>query len=138
MIGSGILCGRIADGIGRRGPILGLGMLASALALVLVTLPGGGLAGSLLLGLVGMAPAGIIMAMAGAALPPEARAFGMGVFFTIYHVATTAAPPLAGALRDATGSPAAPLVFGVALFLAVIPASLAYGALSARGTGGGR
>jgi predicted MFS family arabinose efflux permease len=138
MIASGILCGRLADSFGGRGPILAVAMVASALALGLVTLPGGGIAGSLLLGLVGMAPAGVIMAMAGAALPPEARAFGMGVFFTLYHVATTAAPPVAGALRDATDSAAAPLVLGGALFLAVLPAVIAYGRVINRPeTGGG-
>jgi MFS family permease len=136
MIASGVLCGSFSDRFGGRGVILTVAMTASAFALVLITVPGAGMVGSLLLGLVGMAPAGIIMAMAGAALPPETRAFGMGVFFTIYHVATTSAPALAGGVRDMTEAPAAPLILGAVFFLSVIPVVLAYGRVQRSATSG--
>jgi len=84
MIVSGALCGQVVDRFGRRDLVVSLCMSAAVLSLWLLSLPGAGLAASLLFGLVGMAPAGVIMALAGLALRPQVRAFGMGVFFTIY------------------------------------------------------
>jgi MFS family permease len=79
-----------------------------------------------------MAPAGVIMALAGEAVPPERRAFGMGVFFTIYYAIMTACPPLAGWLFDTTGSATLPILFAALLFLAVLPATLAFENIKAR------
>ncbi len=89
--------------------------------------PGGGLAASLLIGLFGVAPAGVIMALAGQAMRPQRRAFGMGIFFTVYYAIQLLAPPLAGALHDATGGPGAALAMGAVLFIAVIPLALIFG-----------
>ena len=126
MILSGALCGQLADRFGRREVVLAVCMASAVVALALLAVPGAGLPASLLFGLVGMAPAGVIMALAGAAMAPERRAFGMGVFFTVYYVIMTAAPPLAGAILDATGHPQAPLVLGMVLFATVLPAALLF------------
>jgi predicted MFS family arabinose efflux permease len=139
MILSGALCGQLADRSGRGQVILAVCMAGAVLALALLAVPGAGLPASLLFGLVGMAPAGVIMALAGAAMAPERRAFGMGVFFTVYYVIMTAAPPIAGAMFDATGHPQGPLVLGMVLFAGVVPAALIFRhvetASSSRSTG---
>jgi MFS family permease len=124
MILSGAVCGQIADRFGRRDTILAVCMTAAAASLALLGLPGGGLAASLLFGLVGMAPAGVIMALAGEAMRPDQRAFGMGVFFTVYHAIMMASPPVAGAILDATGAITGPILLGMVLFAAVVPAAL--------------
>ncbi len=126
MILSGTLCGQLADRFGRREFILVVCMAGAVTALALLSVPGAGLPASLLFGLVGMAPAGVIIALAGAAMAPERRAFGMGVFYTVYYAIVTAAPPVAGAIFDATGHPQGPLVLGMVLFAAVVPAALLF------------
>ncbi|WP_283638310.1 CynX/NimT family MFS transporter [Marinovum algicola] len=126
MILSGAACGQIADRFGRRETILAVCMTAAVLALMLLSLHGAGLAASLLFGLVGMAPAGVIMALAGQAVAPERRAFGMGVFFTVYYAIMTASPPIAGWLLDRTGAPDSAILFGAALFALVFPVTVLF------------
>lgn len=126
MILSGAICGQIADRFGRRDTILAVCMTSALIALYLLQVPQAGLAASLLFGLIGMAPAGVIMALAGEALRPEQRAFGMGVFFTGYYAIMLAAPPIAGAVFDATGRAIGPIVFAAFLFAWVVPAALAF------------
>lgn len=126
MILSGTACGQIADRFGRRETILAICMAGAVLALMLLGRPGAGLTASLLFGLVGMAPAGVIMALAGQAVAPERRAFGMGVFFTIYYIIMTASPPIAGRLLDRTGAPDSPILFGALLFALVFPVAVLF------------
>jgi len=132
MIGSGALCGQIVDRFGRRDTVLAVCMSGAVLALALLSVPGGGLAASLLFGLVGMAPAGVIMALAGQALRPVVRAFGMGIFFTIYYAIMMATPPIAGALLDATGKAQSPIWLAMVLFASVVPLALAFTCLKSR------
>lgn len=126
MILSGAACGLIADRFGRRETILAICMSAAVLALMLLSVPGAGLPAGLLFGLVGMAPAGVIMALAGLAVAPERRAFGMGVFFTVYFAIMTAGPPIAGWLFDRTGEPDSAILFGAALFAIVVPLAVLF------------
>jgi predicted MFS family arabinose efflux permease len=132
MIGSGVLCGQIVDRLGRRTLVLSVCMTGAVIALWLLGRPGAGLAASLIFGLVGMAPAGVIMALAGLALRPEVRAFGMGVFFTIYYAIMLATPPAAGAILDETGRPGDPLLLAMVLFASVVPFALAFRGLEPR------
>jgi MFS family permease len=135
MIVSGALCGQIVDRFGRRDTVLAVCMAGAVLALALLTLPGAGLAASLLFGLIGLAPAGVIMALSGQAVAPERRAFGMGVFFTIYYALMTTSPAVAGWLLDRTGAPGSAIAFGAALLAAVLPATIAFRRLKANGAG---
>jgi len=132
MILSGAACGYLVDRFGRREAILGLCMAAAVAALVLLGLPGAGLPASLLFGLLGMAPAGVIMSLAGQAVAPERRAFGMGVFFTIYYAIMAASPPVAGSLLDRSGTPSAAILFGATLFALVLPAAILFRTLKAK------
>lgn len=126
MIGSGALCGQIVDRFGRRNLVLSVCMTGAVIALWLLSYPGAGLTASLLFGLIGMAPAGVIMALAGLALRSEVRAFGMGVFFTIYYAFMLATPPAAGAILDATGRPQGPIWLAMILFASVVPFAVAF------------
>lgn len=134
MIFSGALCGQIADRFGRRDTILAVCMIGAVVALALLSVPGAGLPASLLFGLIGMAPAGVIMSLAGQAMHPERRAFGMGVFFTVYYAIMMAAPPLAGALFDATGNASRSLLIGIILFASVVPVALVFRFLKSSST----
>lgn len=132
MIFSGAVCGQIADRTGKPDIVLTLCMFAAVAALGLLAVEGGGLVASLLFGLIGMAPAGVIMALSGAAMRPERRAFGMGVFFTVYYAVMSAAPPMAGWIYDSTGKSFAPILFGIALFAAVAPVNFLFRASKKR------
>lgn len=134
MIMSGAVCGQIADRSGRRMTILVVCMSMAAVALILLSVPSAGPGASLLFGLMGMAPAGIIMALAGEAVRPQVRAFGMGIFLTVYYAIMMVTPPVAGAVLDATGSPQGPIWLAVVLFLSVIPLAIAYERQKGRAT----
>lgn len=132
MIASGAICGQIVDRFGQRDLVLAISMTGALVALWMLSLPSAGAAASLLFGLVGMAPAGVIMALAGLALRPQVRAFGMGVFFTIYYAIMLATPPAAGAILDATGQPQGPIWLAMILFASVVPLALAFTFLKSR------
>lgn len=131
MLFSGAMCGHIADRFGHDALILGVTMTGAMAAMLLLGVPGAGLAASVLFGLIGMAPAGIIMAMAGRAVAPERRAFGMGVFLAVYYAITTAVPPAAGWIIDATGTPFGAILLGVGCFALVLPAASLFRMLKA-------
>jgi cyanate permease len=71
----------------------------------------------LIVAFAGGLPAGLIMALPAEALRPQARASGMGVYFTCYYTLMAALPPFAGMARDVTASPAAPVLFAAAMVL---------------------
>jgi cyanate permease len=60
------------------------------------------------------------------AVPPERRAQGLGVYFVWFYAGCTGFPPLAGALADATGGAAAPVLFAAALLLVALALFLAF------------
>ncbi len=132
MILSGAACGQIVDRFGRREIVLAVCMAGAVAALMLLSVPGAGLAASLIFGLLGMAPAGVIVALAGQAVAPERRAFGMGVFLTVYYAIMTASPPVAGWILDRTAAPDGAILFGAALFVLVLPAAVVFRMLNAK------
>lgn len=126
MILSGAVCGQIVDRFGGRNSVLAVCMGGAIAALLLLGLPGAGVGASILFGLIGMAPAGVIMAMAGQAMRPQVRAFGMGMFLTVYYAIMWITPPVAGAILDATDNPQRPLWLAMILFFAVVPLGFAF------------
>ncbi|WP_299508217.1 MFS transporter [uncultured Roseobacter sp.] len=126
MIFSGAVCGQIVDRFGGRNGVLAVCMGGAIAALLLLGLPGAGVGASILFGLIGMAPAGVIMAMAGQAMRPQVRAFGMGMFLTVYYAIMWITPPVAGAILDATDNPQDPLWLAMILFFAVVPLGFAF------------
>ncbi len=126
MIISGAACGQLVDRLGGRNIVLAVCMGGAIAALFLLGLPGTGVGASILFGLIGMAPAGVIMAMAGQAMRPQVRAFGMGIFFTVYYAIMWITPPVAGTILDVTGNPQGPLWLAMILFAMVVPLSIAF------------
>jgi predicted MFS family arabinose efflux permease len=126
MIFSGPLCGQIADRTRRSDLILSVCLVCAMAALVLLPNVGWAVPLSFAFGLLGMAPAGLIMALTGAAMAPQKRAFGMGVFFSVYFLLVAPAPAIAGWLLDRTGNAFAALLFAVALLALTLVANLAF------------
>jgi cyanate permease len=73
-----------------------------------------------LLGLTLGFPAGPLMKLPVMVLSARNRSVGMGVFLSCFYAGMAALPPLAGSLRDMTGSPAAPIWFASGLMIAAI------------------
>lgn len=59
-------------------------------------------------------PGPVIMGLPVATVAEDKRALALGVYFTTYYAGMALAPPAAGALRDLTGLPAAPMALAVA------------------------
>ena len=116
MIVSGALCGQIADRTGLRDPILYFCGSVAMVTVLLLNHVAWAVPLSLLFGLIGAAPAGLIMALTVETMAPQRRAFGMGVFVTVFFVFVTLAPPLAGWLYDRSGDPYQPLLLSAGLF----------------------
>jgi predicted MFS family arabinose efflux permease len=79
-----------------------------------------------LMGVVIGPPAGSIMALPAAILSPSRRAFGLGIFYTIYYGAMALGPPIAGWCRDHWHTAAAALLFAVTVYLAILPLFLLF------------
>ena len=80
MIFSGIACGLIADRSGQTDLVLYICIAAAIFALLMLFITPLAIPSSLMFGLLGMAPAGVIMALTTQAMKPENRAVGMGLF----------------------------------------------------------
>jgi predicted MFS family arabinose efflux permease len=132
MIVSGAVCGQIADRT-RKPDLVLYSCLVIAMGSLLL-LPYGSLAIvlSLAFGLLGMAPAGVIMALTGEAMSPDRRAFGMGVFFSSYFIIVAPAPAIAGWLYDHSSNPYWPILFAVALLGMTALANFAFRATQRR------
>lgn len=116
MIFSGTLCGWIADRTGRSDVIFYFCLCCAMASLALLPQVEWAIPVSLLFGLLGVAPAGIVMALTGAAMAPRNRAFGMGVFLSIFFLVTGPAPAVAGWLFDRTADPFMPILLAIAMF----------------------
>ena len=116
MILSGPIGGRLADRSGRGPLILYVCTAGGIASLLMLQHTGMAVVLSLAYGLFGGAPAGVIMALTGEAMAPRRRAFGMGLFFSLYFVLMTLGPPIAGWLFDLSGDPFAPILFAIGLF----------------------
>ena len=85
-----------------------------------------------LIGAVAGLPCGAMMVLPGEVLRPQNRAAGMGIFYTWYYVGMALLVPIAGVLRDASGSPGAPLRFAGALVFAAMGALVLFRFLQRR------
>ena len=129
MIFSVSVAGRIADRTGRHATVLSVCLAVGIVSLLLLQKAEWAIALSLAFGLIGAAPAGIIMSLTAQSMTPERRAFGMGVFLSFYFIVMTVAPPVAGWLFDRTGKPFMAIAFAAALFAATGLGFTAFGPL---------
>ncbi len=118
MMLSGALCGWVSDRTGKPDLIL-YGCVASAVvAMLMFYYTDLALLACIVFGLLGAAPAGVIMALTSEAMQPANRAVGMGLFFSSYFLFVAPAPMIAGWLVDRSDSNWPALLFAAALFAA--------------------
>ena len=115
------LAGAVVQRLGRPDAAIVLFGLIAGLILLCIPLGIFPLIACLLYGAAMGPPAGAIMALPARVLAPGDRAAGYGVFFTVFYAMMAAAPAVAGALRDLTGTPAAALVLAAGLMASVAP-----------------
>ena len=121
--------GWMADRTGRRDVIVCVSLVGGVVMFpALLYLPVGYVAVAFGIGglVVGLAP-GPIVSMPGYILPPQARAFGTGIFYSIYYVLMMIAPPLAGAIADHLENINSTFVMGSVLMGLAIVALFAFG-----------
>jgi predicted MFS family arabinose efflux permease len=118
MIFSVTAAGRIADRTGRHATVLWVCLSIGIVSLLLLQHGEWAIALSVAFGLFCAAPAGIVMSLTAQSMAPQRRAFGMGVFLSVYFLIVTVAPPVAGWLFDRTGKPFTAIVFAAGLFAA--------------------
>ena len=119
--------GWFADRIGRRDMLIAIGLVAMAVLTPLAGLLPGQLLVFIGLGFCIGAVAGAIMSLPAIALPLEARAIGMGLFFVVYYASFVSSPILAGVLSEALGTAAAAFYLGGAFHLSALVALLGFG-----------
>lgn len=112
--------GILADRTGRPDLVLYSCMVVAIVSLIMLPQPGWTMPAVIAFGLLGMAPAGVIMALTGQAMAPQRRAFGMAVFYSAMYPITGFAPTLSGWLYDRTGSVEAPMLVAASLFALTI------------------
>ena len=116
--------GLLADRMGATDAVIYTSMLAFA-ALIPIVLFGPAVLtvpAFLLAAVLFSLAAGPVMTLPSAVLSPEMRAFGMGVFFSIYYGVMMIAPRIAGAMADASGDVGTALLSGVGAALACVAA----------------
>lgn len=120
--------GWLADRTGHSNQVILVSLVGGMLVFPAVLyLPNSFLLAILVLGglLAGLAP-GPVVAMPGLILAPEMRAFGTGVFYSIYYMLMMIAPALAGTLADYVGNVSVAFVLGAGMMLLAIFALWAF------------
>lgn len=120
------LGGAVVDRTRRPNLAVVLGCLLTAGAIMAMPLIGPPVVWLLLGGVVaGLAP-GALMALVPGSVPPEQLSAALGLFYAIFYLGMAVMQPLAGLLRDVTGSPAAPLFFAAAAMVLTVVALSAF------------
>jgi MFS family permease len=109
--------GLVADRTGRNDTVLAVSCVATAVALALMArLPQSPVTLAVLGAVFGLA-AGPILALPSRVLTPATRAFGRGLFFTIFYIGNGLGPMIGGAVAAWAGTARAALDLGVACFV---------------------
>jgi len=130
------LGGAVVDRWLRQDLAIAIGCLLTALAIAATPLVPAPVVWLLVAGVVvGLAPGGIV-ALVPRSVRQEQFAAAFGVFYATYYLGMAALQPVAGLLRDFTGSAAAPLFFaaGAIALTAVTPGVFSW--IAGRATGG--
>jgi predicted MFS family arabinose efflux permease len=112
------LGGFMADRTKAKGLLIMLSTLVAAVLMFAASRTSYPLAALVGFGLVCGLPAGAMMALPTSVLRPQTRAGGMGIFFTVFYLAMSLGPVIAGGLAGYTGRAASALDFGAGLLVA--------------------
>lgn len=112
------LGGLMADRTKAKGLLITISTLLAAVLMFAASRTTYTLATLIGFGLICGLPAGAMMALPASVLKPQTRAGGMGVFFTVFYLAMSLGPVIAGRLAGHTGRAATALDFGAALLVA--------------------
>jgi len=113
----GPLGGFIADQTKRQNLVLVAGWLVFATLLILAPRLGPIVPIIVALGIVCALPSGPIMSLPACVLPPDMRAVGMGLFYTIYFLGMMLGPTVGGTYASWVGTAGAAFDFGAAMLL---------------------
>jgi MFS family permease len=105
------LGGAVVDRWRRPDLAITVGCLVTALAIAAMPLLPAPLVWLLMAGVMAGLPPGAIVAFVPRSVRPEQFASAFGIFYATYYLGMAAFQPVAGLLRDLTGSAAAPLFF---------------------------
>jgi MFS family permease len=135
---SAVVCvplgGFLSDRLGKPREVMLGGFALSALLLFICARTENVVFWFVLLGVVASLPPGAIMSLPLRVLPPQARAIGMGLYFTMFYVCIVAAPIIAGQLAVVTGTSQAAFDLGIAMLFACFGLLLLYERFAARFT----
>ena len=130
MVVSVSLGGFVADRSGRRDTVLAIGLAGFAVLLIAAVLAPLRAVPAIFVGLglfCGIS-GGPILSLPSLVLRPEARALGMGVFFTFSYLALMVSPLLGGWLAERTGDAGTAFVLGAAMLAAAAANGMGLGA----------
>ena len=122
------LGGWVADKSGRRDAVILFTCVASVILLPLMlhlTASTAWIAFAFAGFLIGLSP-GAIVSMTSQILPAHARAFGTGIYYSVYYAVMMVAPPLAGALADRMGQVSVTFLLAVGMMCVCILALLVF------------
>jgi MFS family permease len=120
------LGGILADRFKRVDAVLLAGLVVFGVTLVYAARTEAVYLSFALLGLVAGIPAGPIMSLPTKVLPPEKRAVGMGIFFTLFYLLVVLSPIVAGYLAKISGRTSIAFDLGVAMLAVCLIAMIAY------------
>jgi MFS family permease len=112
------LGGYTADRVRSKGVLIAASTVLAALLMFAASRTSYPLAVLVAFGLICGFPAGAMMALPASVLKPQNRAGGMGIFFTVFYLAMSLGPVIAGRLAGYTGRAATALDFGAGLLVA--------------------
>ncbi len=101
-----------------------IGMVAAALLDLPITC-------AVMIGVIGSFHPGVIMAVGTLSAKPENRAFGMGLFYTMYYAGGAVVPALCGWAADLVGGPEGALLAGAVVSALAVPLYLLHRRLAA-------
>ena len=120
------LGGIVADRLKRGETVLLAGLIVFGAMLAYAVRTDAVYVSFALLGLVAGIPAGPIMSLPTKVLPPEKRAVGMGIFFTLFYLLVVLAPIGAGYLAEISGRTSIAFDLGVAMLIVSVMLMIAY------------
>ena len=128
------MAGFLADKTGKHIEIMLAGFTLFAAALFAATRTDTIIPAFVALGLTAGLPVGPIMSLPARILLPQARAVGMGIYFTLFYLFVVGAPVIAGGISSRIGTAGAAFDFGAVLLSICFPAYWAFSRLAARAT----